>query len=189
MRIAHRLLGLLLGGLVFVVALRVLVPAFAGGEDWANFVASLESRIPVIAVALGIVLGGVVYLLTGLVGTPRPRYLAYETQYGNISISLKALQEYLTHLKAEFPTVLSLVPKVEALDESLLVVLEVRVRAGAPIPEISRLLQERARLLIQEKVGIADIREVEVKIEEIVRDKDTKAQTITPVPPPAGEVP
>jgi len=69
------------------------------------------------------------------------------------------------------------------------VMLEVRVREGAPIPEISRMLQERARQLVQEKIGIADIRQVEVKIEEIVKEKEKEARPleITPMPPTPGE--
>jgi len=187
MKWAHRLLGLLVGALVVGVAFSLLLPAFQGGSVWLDYLAQIsDRRHTAILVSLTAILGVVGFVLTGINSSPRAKYLAYETQYGNISISLKALQDFLGHLKLEFPTVLSLTPKVRVLDESLHVMLEIRVRSGAPIPEISRMLQERARILIQEKVGIADIHDVEVKVEEIVQEKSSE---VSRQPPPAGEVP
>ena len=190
MKWAHRLLGLLLFALFVGALFRVLLPAFQGGDTWHGFLDDVAVRQKwVVAYCLAGILGILGFILTALAGTPRPRYLAYETQYGNISISLKALQDFLGHLKGEFPSIVSLTPKVSALDESLDVVMEVKVRSGAPIPEISRLLQERARMLIHEKIGISDIRDIEVKVEEIVREKESMSQEITPKPPPAGDTP
>jgi hypothetical protein len=189
MKWAHRLLGLILLVLIAGVLFRILLPAFQGGETWRFFLDGIAAdRGNVIILCLALLLGLVVYVLTGLSGGARSHYLSYESEQGNISISLKALQDFLGHLKGEFPSILSLVPRVTAQDEALDVVLEVRIKAGAPIPEISRMLQERARSLIQEKIGISDIRDVEVKVEEIVREKETKTQPITPLaPPPNGE--
>jgi uncharacterized alkaline shock family protein YloU len=162
----------------------------AGGRGEIGRVGQVFHRIRVIGICLGLLGGIVLYLLSGLTARQRAHYLSYESQQGNISISLKALQDFLGHIKSEFPAIISMNPRVTAKDESLDVLLEVRIKAGAPIPEISRLLQERARLLIQERVGISDIRDVEVRVEEIVRDKESPVQQTTPVaPPPAGETP
>lgn len=190
MKWAHRLLGILLTALFAGTLLRVLLPAFQGGETWSVFLGDVAAdRGNVILLCLALLLGLVIYVLTGLATHPRACYLSYENEQGNISISLKALQDFLGHIKGEFPALLYLHPRVRAVDEALDVVLEVRIKAGAPIPEISRMLQERARQLIQEKAGISDIREIEIKVEEIVREKEPKAQSITPVaPPPAGEI-
>ena len=190
MKWAHRLLGVLVGALCLGVSFYVLLPAFQGDSDWSSFLSCVsDHRSNVILICLLIILGFVGFVLTGLTSSPRAKYLAYQTQYGNISISLKALQDFLGFLKVEFPTILTLTPKVRALDESLDVTLEVRVRAGAPIPEISRMLQERARTLIQEKIGIADIHEIEIKVEEIVREKDDRDQDNSSRPPITGDVP
>lgn len=191
MKWAHRLLGLLLGALLLVLIFRVLLPAFQGGETWSEFVTAISTgRIRVIIIALAMLAGLIAFVLTGLASGPRSHYLSYESDQGNISISLKALQDFLSHLKSDFPAILSLHPRVLARDEHLDITLEVRVKAGAPIPELSRMLQERARTLIQERIGISDIRDIEVKIEEIIREKESSVQPITPVaPPPAGDTP
>ena len=62
---------------------------------------------------------------------------------------------------------------------------------GESVPDLSRTLQDRVRSLIQEKVGVAEIKSVEVRIEEIVtqQKKEVVAEEPEPVPPPAGEVP
>lgn len=190
MKWAHRLLGLLLGVLLTAALFRTLLPALQGGEVWAEFLGGLEARrLTVVVWLLLSLLGLVAYVLTAMRITSGPKYLAYETQHGNISISLRALQDFLSHLKKEFPSVLSLTPHVSAQNEGLDVTLEIKVKAGSPIPEISRMLQERARLLIEQKIGIADIRNMEVKVEEIVNEKEVASQEIKPMPPPAGEVP
>ena len=193
MKWAHRLLGLLLVLLAGGALTRVLVPALQGGSDWVAFVDEFAgNRHGVMAFGLVLVVLAVGYIATSFGRGPGSHYLSYESKQGNISISLKALQDFLGHLKSEFPSILTLTPKVSARDEALDVILHVRVKAGAPIPEISRMLQERARSTIQEKVGISDIRDVEVKVEEIVRDKDSLANRSvepTPKPPPAGETP
>lgn len=190
MKWVHRLLGSLLVVVLTVVLFRVLMPALQGGTAWKDFLAKAgEHHLLVIAVCLGLILGLVLYVLTGLSARPRAAYLSYETKQGNISISLQALQEFIGHLRVEFPSVLALTPKVSARDEALDVVLQVKIKAGAPIPEVSRMLQERTRLMIQEKVGIQDIRDVEVKVEEIVREKEHPVHRVTsPGPPPAGDI-
>ncbi|HMO05405.1 MAG TPA: hypothetical protein PKC67_06180 [Kiritimatiellia bacterium] len=186
----HRLLGVVLVAAAVGASLYILLPAFQGGAAWTDFLTALgDRRAMVIVGAVLVVLAATVYLISGLSGTPRAAYLTYETEHGNISISLKALQEFLGHLRGDFPAILQLSPKVRVLDESLDVTLAVRVRAGAPIPEICRMLQERARALIQEKIGVAAIRDVEVKVEEIIKNDEAKPLEITPKPPPAGEVP
>jgi len=186
----HRILGVLLGVLLVAVLFRVLLPAFQGGDLWRAFLDSLfVGRMEVITVCLGLVIGLFLYMLTGLPSDPRGRYLTYETANGNISVSIKALQEFIAHIKGDFASVLHLNPKVSTHDENLSVVLEVKVRAGTHIPEVGRLLQDRTRKLIQEKIGISEVRDIEVKIVEIAREKDAKPAELTPLPPPAGETP
>lgn len=190
MKWAHRLLGIVVGVTLLVVSLRMLASALPGDPAWQEFITLLgEKRTGVIGLCLVMVLACVAYGITAVGFRTRSRYLSYDTQHGSISVSLKALQDFLALLRTEFPSILTLVPRVLATDGGLDVVLEVRVRSGAPIPEVSRMIQERARLLIEERIGIADIRGIEVKVEEIVSEKEQSIHDIKPVPPPAGEVP
>lgn len=185
MKWLHRLTGLVLLVVLAGSGAWVFVTALQGGASWGAFLdAAREQRIHVLIGGAFVGVGLLVYVLTCRAGKSNVHYLSYETEQGNISISLKALQEFLSHLKSDFPSIISLNPRVTAHDETLDVLLEVRIKAGAPIPEVSRMLQERARSLIQEKVGVSDIRDIEVKIEEIIREKETKAQALTPVAPP-----
>jgi len=186
----HRILGLLLGILILAVLFRVLMPAFEGGDGWRAFLDFVfRARLETITLCLVLIIGLFMYMLTGLPADPRGRYLTYETANGNISVSIKALQEFIAHIKGDFASVLQLNPKVSTHDESLSVVLEVKVRAGTHIHELSRLLQDRTRNLIQEKIGISEVRDIEVRVVQIAREKESKPAEITPRAPPAGETP
>lgn len=186
MKWAHRIIGTLIGALLLVTLFRILLPAFQGGETWQAFTAFLAAeRGRVIIVCLGFIAGLVAFVLTGLAYRPRAQYLSYESDGGNISISLKALQDFLSHLKGEFPAIISLRPQVTAHDEQLEITLNVSIQSDAPVPEISRMLQARARHTILERVGISDIRGIEVKVEEIVGAKESsvKSANLPAVPP------
>lgn len=184
----HRILGIILGILILAALFRILLPAFQGGNEWRAFVDAVGlARLEMITLCLGLVLGLFIYILSGLPADPRGNYLTYETANGNISVSIKALQEFISHIKGEFSSVLQLTPKVKPHDENLSVVLEVKVRAGTPIPEVGRLLQERTRKLIQDKIGISDVRDIEVKITEIAKEKESKQAEFTPLPSAASD--
>jgi hypothetical protein len=135
MKWIHRLLGLLIVAAAVGASFVILLPAFQGGDVWSSFIDAVEGRrIHVITACIGVVLAVTVYVLTGITNSSRATYLSYETQYGNISISIKALQDFLGHLKAEFPTILAMTPRVRVLDESLDVTLDAATAAAPAMP-------------------------------------------------------
>ncbi len=169
MRWIHRAAGLILfSGLLFS-ALTFLPAAFQGGEAWSTFTAGLEAkRGDAILYGMGVLVLTTLYLLTGLRSRQSTDFLAYETENGSVSISLKALQDVLVQLKNEDGHIVSLRPEVRAVHDELDVALDVRVKVGGNVPMISERLQEQCRTLIRDRIGIRDIRNVEVRIQEFI---------------------
>lgn len=172
------------------VTLKMIVPAIRGGTAWTDFVDSIHSARRLAAFLCVLTILGIVSWVLSLRARPgSPRYLSYETEHGSISISLKALQDFLANLKEEFSSILALIPKVTAHEDGLSILLEVDVRSGESVPDMSRKLQGRVRKLIEEKVGVSEIKNIEIRVEEIVNAKPPAKNKIEPVAPPAGEVP
>lgn len=190
MKWVSRLVAVLLGVFLLSITLHMFFPALRGGEAWVAYVQGLESSRPAgITLCLLTFIGIVSWIVSARSGSSHPRYLSYETEHGSISISLKALQDFLSNLKEEHSSILALNPKVTAREEGLTILLEVDVRSGESVPELSRKLQSRVRKLMEEKVGVSEIKSIEIRIEEIVNEKLPVNRELEPVPPPAGEVP
>lgn len=117
------------------------------------------------------------YVLTGLNVPRKIQYLAYDNEGGAVSISLAAVEGFLARLAGEFAAVVSLAPRLRLIVNQVDVQLDIRVKAGAQIPELCKMLQDAARTTLREKVGISDIREVRVRVQEIVVPQTAPAKT------------
>lgn len=108
------------------------------------------------------------YLISGI---PRRRgepFLTFRGEGGRVSISVKAVSDFLARLDDEFAAILSLKPTLQPRRGSLDVILDIKVRAGTQIPELTRMLQDRVRESIRENLGLADVRSVKVNVRDII---------------------
>ncbi len=168
MKTLHFLLGFLLFLVLMLSGLGVLAVAFQGQDAWVNLLQQVEGRrVEAILACLGLIFAVLLFALTALRVSDQSKYLAYDIEGGTVSISLKAVENFLERLAGEFAAVEDLEPSIRARKGVLDVQLDVKVKAGAQIPELCRMLQERARTTIREKVGISDIQEVRVRVQEI----------------------
>jgi len=165
----HRLTGLVI----------VLLPLVGGGliiygngfnTSLRDTVCEFIQRSPMIGIAIGLVLLliGLVYL--GTFGRPRPRLrtISFESEGGTVSISVNAVCDFIRKLASEFEAVKDIDPKLRAEKDMVSIDLNLKVRTGTRVPELSTLLQERVRESIRDGLGIVDIREIKVNISEIV---------------------
>lgn len=168
MKTLHFILGLILFLVLVAAGLGTLSMAFQGDEAWKQLLLELEGRrVEAILVGLGLVIMVLLFALTALRLPDASQYLAYDIEGGTVSISLKAVENFLARLAGEFAAVESLEPTLRAKKGAIQVQLDVKVKSGAQIPELCRMLQDRARSTIREKVGISDVQEVRVRVQEI----------------------
>ena len=185
MKAFHWLLGAVLFVVILAAGLGLLAVAFQGDAAWQKLVEDLAGRRGVAILAgLGMVLLVLLYALTALRMPDQSQYLAYDIEGGGtVSISLKAVENFLARLADEFAALTSLEPTLRTRKGVLDVQLDVKVKAGAQIPELCRMLQERARSTIREKVGISDIQDVRVRVQEIAgsaRGSETLSGDVRP---------
>lgn len=171
MKALHYLIGAVLLLALLAGALYLLSVAFAGASAWSAFLEeakgySLQAAIGALLLALLLIL----FALTSFRLPDKSQYIAYDIEGSAVSISLRAVQDFVARLAGEFAAVESLHPTLRAKNGTVDVQLDVKVRAGAQIPELCRMLQERARATLRDKVGLSDVREVRVRVQEIVGD-------------------
>lgn len=196
---ARLLRNLLVFALVAVAlggAAALLVQAARGEPSWREFLDVAAGQRPRILLGASLVLAaGAGWLAAAWAASRRvhAEYLAYETASGSVNISLKALRDFLSHLKGRHEAILQLKPVVEAPGGELDVLLDVKVRAGAPIPALCTGLQDEAKEMIRDKIGVTKIRDVRVRVQEIVPAADRRAARaqdnveITPEPSRPGD--
>ncbi len=122
------------------------------------------------AVLAGIALFAVtvIYLVSGIPRRLEEQYITYKSDGGEVSISVKAVNDLLSRLDGEFADIVSLKSSLRPRGGSMDVDFDIKVKAGALIPELTRLLQDRVRESIQDNLGLADIRNVRVMVRDIV---------------------
>jgi len=97
------------------------------------------------------------------------RFLTFENEGGTISISVKAIDDFLAKLADEFAGITRLRADVVASrDGRIKVRLDVSVKAGTKIQQLSQVLQQRVRESMRDNLGIAEIYAVKVNVSDIV---------------------
>ena len=110
----------------------------------------------------------VTYLATFGSASPRKRFISFESDNGEVSISINAVRDFIRKLGDEFSSVINMNPQIRYEKKLICIDLNVKVQTGSRIPELSRMLQDRVRESIRDGLGITEVREIKVKVQEIV---------------------
>ena len=84
------------------------------------------------------------------------------------------IADFLGRVGDEFAAILSLEPIIRAAGGSVEVDLNLRVKAGTQIPELSRMLQDRIRETIKDNLGLTEVRAIRISVREIVTSAPAK---------------
>lgn len=113
------------------------------------------------------VLISLLYLVSFGPRYPKMRYITFESGEGSVSISVNAVRDYIRKLSGEFSAVVDIDPRITAEKDRIRMDLNVGLVAGVRIPELSAALQSRVRESLREGLGITDIAEIKVRVQEI----------------------
>lgn len=127
-----------------------------------------DSLIRATAAGGVMVLLSLLYLVTLAPRRPPMRYVSFDSEGGDIFISNGAVRDFIRKVGEEFGAVISIEPRLRADKHLLSIDLDVKIQAGTRIPEMTRMLQERVRESIRDGLGIAEVREIKVRVQEIV---------------------
>lgn len=123
----------------------------------------------------------VLFWLTAMPVGATEHFLSFEMEGGAVSISVRAINDFLSKLGQEFSGVQDLRAHIAALrDGALEVRLEIHVKAGVKIQQVSQALQQRVRESLRDGLGITDVAAVKVSVLGIVPADETPAEQSAP---------
>ncbi len=121
----------------------------------------------------------VIYALSGCRGRAADEpYLSFSNNGTTVSILLRAVNEFIGKIGDEFAAIVAMKPMVYPRGRSIDVHLELRVKTGTQLPELSQLLQERVRDSLQQNMGLTNIKHIYVQVKELVGDAPTAGEDL-----------
>lgn len=176
-RFAHSLFGLVLMLSLVAIAGSVMHYALQGPASWQEFIDCIQDRREqAILFGGGILLSMLVYVLSGVSSRRPVDYITFKGKNGKVSVSVQTVSDYIAQIADEFADVLSMEPRLTPAKRTIEVDLDVRVKTGTQIPEMTCLLQDRVREAVKEHVGLFDVKTVRVNIDEIVVSSQPSAK-------------
>ncbi len=168
MRALHILAGIALFLLVLCLAY-LTVNAAISEAMWYSYLGWLANHpLQTLMGSTLCILLVILYLYTERPRRAQEQFISFESEGGLVSISMKAVRDFLARLADEFAAIVHLEPVIRPAAGSIEVEMEVKVKSGTQIPELCRMLQERVRESIRENLGLTEIRGVKVSVKEII---------------------
>lgn len=120
----------------------------------------------------------ILYWLTAI-PVKAERFLTFENEGGAVSISIKAINDFLAKLADEFAGIIRLRANVAAArDGRVDVRLDVNIKVGTKVQELSQVLQQRVRESMRDNLGIAEVHSVQVNVSSIVADEKPSSSRV-----------
>jgi uncharacterized alkaline shock family protein YloU len=125
--------------------------------------------VPLVGTGLGAVLIlSVVLRWVGGFRKPKDAFINFHSDDGSVGISTKAICDFIERIGKEFSAIKSIDSKLTSGKGSVDILLSVKVMSGNKIPELSHVLQQRVRESVRESLGLEEIRNITIKVQEIV---------------------
>ena len=130
----------------------------------------LMLNTPLFEAALGgfLILSIVLRLVSGVRSGDKGRFINFHSEDGSVGISTRAICDFIERIGKEFSAVRSIDSKLLTSKGGVDVLLSVKVLSGNKIPELSHVLQQRVRESVRESLGLDEIRNITIKVQEIV---------------------
>jgi uncharacterized alkaline shock family protein YloU len=120
----------------------------------------------------------ILYWLTAIGESAKEQFLSFETEGGSVNIRVKAVNEFLKRLADEFADILNLRADISAArDGRIEVQLDIDVKSGTKIQQLSQVLQQRVRESMRDGLGIPEITSIKVNVDQIIQGDKPRPET------------
>ena len=166
MKMLHGLIKCVLSVGLLILGVLLLANVVAFHTPLGDFL--INDKLGQFLVGISAVFIVLLYWLTGI-PVKEERFLTFENEGGTISISVKAINDFLAKLADEFAGIIRLRADVATSRNGRIEVrLDVSVKAGTKVQQLSQVLQQKVRESMRENLGIMEIHVVKVNVSSIV---------------------
>jgi len=173
-----------LGNFVTTLLLLLIGSALIYGNVFNREVGDMMATLlamPLVGAALGVVLIlSVVLRWVGGLGKKKEAFIDFQSDGGSVGISTKAIQDFIERVGKEFAAVKSIESTLIQDKGSLDIAMSVKVLSGNKIPELSQVLQQRVRESVRESLGLDEIRNITIQVQEIIGDPTKASESSIP---------
>lgn len=172
-----------LGGFIMTLLLLLIGSGLIYGNIFNREVGEHMAKLlvmPWVGAALGaILILSVVLRWVGGCGGKKESFIDFNSDDGSVGISTNAICDFIERIGKEFSAIKSVDSKLNSSKGAVDIVLSVKVASGNKIPELSHVLQQRVRESVRESLGLEEIRNITIKVQEIVGEP-TKPEESAP---------
>jgi uncharacterized alkaline shock family protein YloU len=170
-------LGSIVMSLLLLLIGSVLIYGNMIDREMGELLAELLGR-PVVGAGLGAVLIlSVVLRWVGGFTRPKNTFIDFHSEDGSVGISTRAICDFIERIGKEFTAIKSIDSKLTSTKGAVDILLVVKVLSGSRIPELSHVLQQRVRESVHESLGLEEIRNITIKVQEIVGEPAQPAES------------
>lgn len=176
MRLLQGLMKCVLSIALLTLGLFFLADVFGIDSRAGHFL--LGDPIGKFVTGTALVLLVILYWLTTVSSGAKEQFLSFATEGGTVNIRIKAVNEFLRRLADEFADILDLRADIAAArDGRIEVQLDIDVKSGTKIQQLSQVLQQRVRESMREGLGIAEVTAIKVNVNEIIQGEKPLKET------------
>ncbi len=179
MKLRAKFVLLVFGLFYFAIGIFMVLYAldFISQADLSVILTELEQLIPIrlLVGLIGAILVVLVIALLNFVwsGVAAEKNIAFKTEYGEVLVSLSAIEDYVRKIMRDDPDIRDLRSKVTARKRGLTISLKAVMLSEINIPSVTEKIQSELRSKVQEMLGMEEPVVVKVFITKI-GDKDKK---------------
>jgi len=139
-----------------------------------NLQESLSYRLAIMLSGFLLILIGIFFAQLIMGRFQREKTIAFNTGFGEVTISLSAVEDLIRRLVGVIPEVKELRPDVVATKKGIFVDLRVILKSETNIPELTSRLQEITRSKIQEVLGVEEQITIRIHVAKIISFEEKK---------------
>jgi uncharacterized alkaline shock family protein YloU len=167
-KIIHKTVGAILFLVAVFFSIMLFAQAVRSNASWMAFLGSYGIRqFEVGSLCAALFLGCVLFIITGLPRRLPDRFMKFPADGGALRVSVRGITSFVSKLADEFEGVTSVGASISPKPNQMDVRLDVKVRDGIQIHEMSDRLRARVRQGLNETLGITNVRDIIVNVKHI----------------------
>lgn len=162
-------------GLIFVLA----VNGWYGLKDRTSLIVTeLLNSSTGLWTGLVLVVLGILFLSFRVKAGKVTRKISFDNPEGEVTVSIKAIEDFVKRIGQEFPQVLELSPTVLPSNGGIKVNAKTTLIAGNNVPKLAENIQSSIKERMQNTLGIENVTGIEVNVVKLVeKRKESKEDT------------